>query len=355
MNAHTALSTDSSSTLEATPVLPLPSPLELQHQLPLSPALRERVQAQRQQIGDILEGRDDRLLVVVGPCSIHDPDAAMEYARRLAKLADQVRDRLLLVMRVYVEKPRTTVGWKGLAYDPGLKGQGNIRQGLELSRSLMRDIVELGMPVATELLQPMIAPYLDDLLAWVAIGARTTESQLHRELASGLKAPVGFKNATNGDLQVALDAMQSAAHPHEHFAIGSDGRSVMQRTQGNPMTHVVLRGGHGGPNHDADSVAAARKAVSGAGFTPRLMVDCSHANARKDHRRQSEVLLDVLAQRKRGDNTLIGVMLESHLHEGKQPLVPGKLRYGVSITDACIGWETTEQLLKLAAERLAGA
>lgn len=355
MNAHAALSTDHSSLLEEATPMPLPSPLELQRQLPLSSALHDRVAAQRQQIRDILEGRDDRLLVVVGPCSVHDPEAAMEYARRLAKLADQVRDRLLLVMRVYVEKPRTTVGWKGMAYDPALNGQSDIRRGLELSRGLMRDIVDLGLPVATELLQPMIAPYLDDLLAWVAIGARTTESQLHRELASGLKAAVGFKNATNGDLQVALDAIQSAAHPHEHFAIGGDGRPVMKQTQGNDMTHVVLRGGHGGPNYDVDSVAAARKAIVGAGFAPRLMVDCSHANARKDHRRQSEVMLEVLAQRENGDSALVGVMLESHIHEGKQPLVPGKLRYGVSVTDACIGWETTEHLLNLAAERLAKA
>lgn len=217
----------------------------------------------------------------------------------------------------------------------------------------MRDIVEMGLPVATEILQPMIAPYLEDLLAWVAIGARTTESQLHREMASGLGAVVGFKNATSGDVQVALDAMHSAAHPHQHFAVGSDGQPMMVETQGNPHTHVVLRGGHGEPNYDVAAVAAARRALREAGLSPRLMVDCSHANARKDHRRQSEVLLDVLAQRLAGDTALIGVMLESHLHEGKQPLDPGKLRYGVSVTDACIGWETTEHLLSVAAERLA--
>ncbi|ALM51365.1 3-deoxy-7-phosphoheptulonate synthase [Halomonas huangheensis] len=353
MNAHTALSVSHELSTDEAASMPLPTPLELQREVPLSAMLHERVEAQRHEIRDILEGRDDRLLVVVGPCSIHDPVAAMEYAQRLAKLADRVRDRLLLVMRVYVEKPRTTVGWKGLAYDPGLDGQSDMCRGLELSRRLMRDIVELGLPVATELLQPMIAPYLDDLLAWVAIGARTTESQLHRELASGLKSAVGFKNATNGDLQVALDAMQSAAHPHQHFAIGADGRPVMKQTNGNDMTHVVLRGGHGGPNYDADSIAAARKAITAGGLAVRLMVDCSHANARKDHRRQSEVLLDVLAQRETGDRALIGVMLESHIHEGKQSLTPGKLRYGVSVTDACIGWETTEHLLTLAAERLA--
>ncbi len=352
-SSHPSLS--DTSLAQETTSMALPTPAELRGDLPLSATLRDRVEAQRQEIQDILAGHDDRLLVVVGPCSIHDPQAAMEYAQRLKSLADSVRDRLLLVMRVYVEKPRTTVGWKGMAYDPGLNGTGDIRRGLEVSRKLMRDIVELGLPVATEILQPMITSYLDDLLAWVAIGARTTESQLHRELASGLEAVVGFKNATNGDVQVALDAMQSAAHPHQHFAIGSDGRPMMKITQGNPHTHLVLRGGHGQPNYDADSVAAARRAITSAGLAPRLMVDCSHANARKDHRRQSEVLLDVLSQRVAGNTSLVGVMLESHLHEGKQPLQPGKLRYGVSVTDACIGWETTEHLLNLAAERLSQA
>ncbi|MGQ7246705.1 3-deoxy-7-phosphoheptulonate synthase [Halomonas sp. V046] len=338
---------------EHPPAMTLPSPQDLKRELPLSSTLAERVDAQRQQIRDILDGHDDRLLVVVGPCSIHDPEAALVYAERLKALADKVQDRVLVVMRVYVEKPRTTVGWKGLAYDPDLDGSGDIARGLMLSRKLMRDIVTLGLPVATEVLQPMIAPYLDDLLAWVAIGARTTESQLHREMASGLEAVVGFKNATSGDVQVALDAIQSAAHPHQHFAMAEDGRPQMRSTKGNPNTHLVLRGGHGEPNYQADAVAATRRAIVEAGLAPRLMVDCSHANARKDHRRQSEVMLDVLNQRLAGDRALVGVMLESQLHEGKQPLVPGKLRYGVSVTDACIGWETTEHLLMSAAERLA--
>jgi len=336
----------------AAPTRALPTPGALRRALPVSPALAQRIDAQRDAIRAILAGHDDRLLVVVGPCSIHDPEAALEYARRLAALAAQVSDRLLLVMRVYIEKPRTTVGWKGLAYDPDLDGSGDMARGLEVSRQLMREVAALGLPVATELLQPMLAPYLDDLLSWVAIGARTTESQLHRELASGLEAAVGFKNATGGDIGVALDAMRAAAHPHSHFGMDEQGHPMVRHTPGNPFTQLVLRGGHGEPNYQSAHVQAARRALETAGLTPRLMVDCSHANARKDHRRQSEVLLDVLAQRLDGETALAGLMLESHLHEGKQPLAPGQLRHGVSVTDACIGWETTEHLLLTAAERL---
>ncbi|WP_072820175.1 3-deoxy-7-phosphoheptulonate synthase [Modicisalibacter ilicicola] len=330
----------------------LPTPAELRQQLPLDAELRARITAQRQAVRAILDGRDDRLLVVLGPCSIHDPEAALEYAERLAGLAEQVADRVQLVMRVYVEKPRTTVGWKGLAYDPHLDGSDDMAHGLALSRRLMRDIAALGLPVATELLQPMAAPYFEDLLSWAAVGARTTESQVHRELASGLEAAVGFKNATDGGVGVAIDAMHAAAHPQSHFAMDAQGRPIMRETQGNPHTHLVLRGGHDQPNHDTVSVAACRRAMREAGLEPRIMVDCSHANSRKDHRRQSEVLLDVLAQRLRGDTSLVGVMLEGHLHEGRQPLHPGALRYGVSITDACLGWEATDDLLRRAAERL---
>lgn len=330
----------------------LPTPAELCSQLPVSSQLATRLAAQREAVQRIVAGEDDRLLVVVGPCSIHDPEAALAYARRLAELTPRVADRLLPVMRVYVEKPRTTVGWKGLAYDPDLDGSGDMARGLRVSRQLMREIAALGLPVATELLQPMLAPYLDDLLTWVAIGARTTESQLHRELASGLEAAVGFKNGTGGDIKVALDAMRSAAHSHQHFALDGEGRPVVRETHGNPHTHMVLRGGHDGPNHDAASVGACRTALGEAGLNPRLMVDCSHANARKDHRRQRDVLNDVIAQRLAGEEALMGLMLESHLHEGKQPLEPGWLRHGVSVTDACLGWESTERLLLSAAERL---
>ncbi|MED5501809.1 MAG: 3-deoxy-7-phosphoheptulonate synthase, partial [Pseudomonadota bacterium] len=247
------------------------------------------------------------------------------------------------------------VGWKGLAYDPHLDGSDDMAAGLAMARRLMRDIAELGLPVATELLQPMAGAYFDDLLSWVAIGARTTESQIHRELASGLAAAVGFKNGTQGNVDVAIAAMQSAAHSHRHFGVTADGSPAMIETPGNAATHLVLRGGRNGPNHDAENVAASRRAMTQAGLEARIMVDCSHANSNKDHRRQTEVLYDVLEQRMAGDRSLIGVMLESHLFEGKQALNPAALRYGVSITDACLGWETTEQLLMRAAERLGQA
>lgn len=331
----------------------LPTPAELRQRISLGDPLSEQIARQRHAVQQILSGHDDRLLVVVGPCSVHDPDAALEYADRLAALSEEISERILPVMRVYVEKPRTTVGWKGLAYDPDLDGSGDMPRGLALSRELMHAVATRGLPVATELLQPMLAPYVDDLLSWVAIGARTTESQLHRELASDLSAAVGFKNATSGDVQVAIDAMSAAAHPHQRFAVDPQGYPVVQQTAGNLHTHVVLRGGHGEPNYQAQHVRAATIALRNAGQNPRLMVDCSHANARKDHRRQSEVMLDVLAQRQAGEANLVALMLESHLFEGKQPLKPGAMRYGVSVTDACVGWETTEHLLKTAAERLA--
>ncbi|WP_110656995.1 3-deoxy-7-phosphoheptulonate synthase [Salinicola halimionae] len=335
-------------------ILPLPTADELRQRLPLSPALQTRIGEQRRAIQAILDGKDDRLLVVAGPCSVHDPVAALEYAQRLAALNAVVEDRLLLVMRVYVEKPRTTVGWKGMAYDPHLDGSDDMAAGLAMARRLMRDIAELGLPVATELLQPMAGAYFDDLLSWVAIGARTTESQIHRELASGLAAAVGFKNGTQGNVDVAIAAMQSAAHPHRHFGVTTAGGPAMIETSGNPATHLVLRGGQNGPNHDAESVAASRRAMEQAGLRANVMVDCSHANSCKDHRRQTEVLFDVLEQRLKGDRSLIGVMLESHLFEGKQALNPATLRYGVSITDACLGWEATGALLTRVADRLRG-
>lgn len=354
MNAQACVlnQTSNAATSAIGATAPLPTPAQLRHRVAVDARLGQQVARQRQAVHDILNGHDERLLVVVGPCSIHDPDSALEYADRLAALSEQVSERLLPVMRVYVEKPRTTVGWKGLAYDPDLNGRGDMAKGIALSRELMHAVTARGLPVATELLQPMLAPYLDDLLSWVAIGARTTESQLHRELASDLTAAVGFKNATSGDVQVAIDAMQAAAHGHQRFAQDADGRPIMQHTNGNPHTHVVLRGGHGEPNYQARHVQVAMQALDQAGQNPRLMVDCSHANACKDHRRQSEVMLDVLAQRQAGNTNLVGLMLESHLFEGKQPLTPDTLRYGVSVTDACVSWETTERLLKTAAERL---
>ena len=330
---------------------PLPSPTDLRQRLPLSTTLASQVQTQREAIRAVLDGSDPRLLVVVGPCSLHDPLSALEYADRLAALAPEVSDQLLLVMRAYVEKPRTTIGWKGLVYDPQLDGSGDMAGGLELSRRLMLAMLERGLPVATELLQPLVAGYFDDLLGWAAIGARTSESQVHRELVSGLDLPVGFKNGTDGSLSIACDAMRSAAHPHQHFGVDGLGRPALVETAGNPDTHLVLRGGHSGPNHDAASVAVARASLEKQGIAARIMVDCSHANSGKDPLRQPAVLRAVLDQRLAGDTTLRGVRLESHLFDGCQPLST-ELRYGVSITDGCLGWSGTEALLHEAAERL---
>ncbi len=330
---------------------PLPSPTDLRQRLPLSTTLASQVQTQREAIRAVLDGSDPRLLVVVGPCSLHDPISALEYADRLAALAFDVSDQLLLVMRAYVEKPRTTIGWKGLVYDPQLDGSGDMAGGLELSRRLMLAMLERGLPVATELLQPLVAGYFDDLLGWAAIGARTSESQVHRELVSGLDVPVGFKNGTDGSLSIACDAMRSAAHPHQHFGVDGLGRPALVETDGNPDTHPVLRGGHSGPNHDAASVAVARASLEKQGIAARIMVDCSHANSGKDPLRQPAVLRDVLDQRLAGDASLRGVMLESHLFDGCQAL-SAELRYGVSVTDGCLGWSGTEAMLREAAERL---
>ncbi|MDO7910489.1 3-deoxy-7-phosphoheptulonate synthase [Pseudomonas sp. 22-AL-CL-001] len=329
----------------------LPSPHLLKQQMPLSTALAQQVERHRQAVRAILEGHDPRLLVIVGPCSLHDPRAALDYADRLAALSETLGDRLLLVMRAYVEKPRTTVGWKGLAYDPHLDGSDDMHTGLSVSRGLMLGLLERGLPVATELLQPMAAGYFDDLLSWAAIGARTTESQIHRELVSGLGLPIGFKNGTDGGVAIACDAIRSAAHPHRHFGIDAQGFPAIVETLGNPDTHLVLRGGHRGPNYDADSVAQARQGLAKAGLPARIVVDCSHANSGKDPARQPAVLREVLAQREAGDRSLVGVMLESHLFDGCQALGKGPLKYGVSITDGCLGWDSTEAALLDAARR----
>jgi len=334
--------------------LRLPSSLQLKHQLPLSHMLSQQVDAHRQAIRAILDGEDARLLIIVGPCSLHDPKSALEYAANLARLAHEVSDSMLLVMRAYVEKPRTTVGWKGLAYDPDLDGRDDMAAGLTLSRELMREMLQLGLPVATELLQPMAANYFDDLLSCVAIGARTTESQIHREMASGLGMPVGFKNGTDGGVGIACDAMRSAAHPHRHFGVDSQGHPAIIQTQGNPDTHLVLRGGHRGPNYDRQSVAQIHNDLDRLKIPARIMVDCSHANSGKDPSRQPEVFNDVLAQRLQGNRALIGMMIESHLFEGCQPISPS-MRYGVSVTDGCLGWASTEQLLRQAHRQLLSA
>ncbi|SQF98636.1 phospho-2-dehydro-3-deoxyheptonate aldolase [Paucimonas lemoignei] len=329
----------------------LPSSLELKARLPLSTALSAQVAAHRRAVRAILDGEDSRLLLIVGPCSLHDPRSALEYAERLADLAAQVSDQLLLVMRAYVEKPRTTVGWKGMAYDPQLDGSDDMAQGLSLSRGLMIEMLRLGLPVATEILQPMAAGYFDDVLSWVAIGARTTESQIHREMASGLPMPVGFKNGTDGGVAVASDAMRSAAHSHRHFGTDPQGHPAIIETLGNRNTHIVLRGGHNGPNYDQHSVSQVRAGLAKHRIAERIMVDCSHANSGKDPLRQPQVFSDVLEQRLRGDHSLIGMMLESHLFEGCQA-ISDDMRYGVSVTDGCLGWEATEELLQSAVQRL---
>ena len=332
----------------------LPSAAALKKTLPLSIELNAQVACHRNAVRAILNGEDQRLLVIVGPCSIHDPQAALDYAARLAQLAGEVSDTLLLVMRAYVEKPRTTVGWKGLAYDPRLDGSDDMAAGLALSRQLMLEMLRLGLPIATELLQPMAAGYFDDLLSWGAIGARTTESQIHREMASGLGMPVGFKNGTDGGVGIACDAMRSASYPHRHFGVDEQGHPAVIHTPGNPDTHLVLRGGHSGPNHDRQSLLTIHQSLAKADIPARIVVDCSHANSGKDPLRQPAVLRDVLQQRLDGDRSLVGLMLESHINEGAQPLKQ-PLRYGVSVTDGCLGWDATLGLLVEASEKLRAA
>ncbi|AIR90844.1 3-deoxy-7-phosphoheptulonate synthase [Pseudomonas cremoricolorata] len=333
----------------------LPSAHQLKQQLPLRSDLAAQVSQHREQVRAILDGHDPRLLVIVGPCSLHDPHAALEYADRLQALAAEVEDSVLLVMRAYVEKPRTTVGWKGLAYDPHLDGSDDMHAGLTLCRELMLGLLERGLPIATELLQPLAAGYFDDLLSWAAIGARTTESQIHRELVSGLGLPVGFKNGTDGGVAIACDAMRSAAHRHRHFGVDAQGHPAIVETLGNPDTHLVLRGGHSGPNYSAAHLAQARQGLSQAGLAAQLVVDCSHANSGKDPARQPAVFNDVLQQRLDGDRSVVGMMLEGHLFDGCQSLGKAPLQYGVSITDGCLGWSATEQLLRAAGCKLRAA
>lgn len=335
---------------------PLPTPAELKALIPQSEASAATVAAARDEIVRILRRESDRLLVVVGPCSIHDPEAALEYARRLRALADELADRLLPVMRVYFEKPRTSVGWKGMINDPRLDGSCDMHEGLKRARGLLAEIVELGLPTAGEMLDPITPHYLADLICWGAVGARTTESQVHRELASGVSFPVGFKNGTNGSLQIAINAMRSASMGHRFLGINEDGFSCVVHTRGNPDVHVVLRGGDDGPNYDPVRIARAEKQLAQAGLDPVIMVDCSHANCGGDPRRQEIVAADVLRQIVAGNRSLIGLMIESHLREGNQRLTadPADLEFGVSITDPCIDWETTERMLRQAHAALGG-
>jgi 3-deoxy-7-phosphoheptulonate synthase len=327
-------------------VRPLITPALLQDKLPVPEAALTLVEAARTQIAALLDGRDDRLLVVVGPCSIHDHDQALAYAARLRALAAELAGELLVVMRVYFEKPRTTVGWKGYINDPQLDGSYAINEGLERARRLLLDVLALGLPAGTEFLDLLSPQFISDLVAWGAIGARTTESPSHRQLASGLSCPVGFKNGTDGSVKVAADAVVAARSPHAFIGMTKMGQAAVFETRGNPDCHVILRGGRA-PNHDAAHVEAACALLRAAGLRERLMVDCSHGNSRKDHRRQIEVAADLAGQLAAGERRIVGVMIESHLHEGRQDLVPGQpLRWGVSITDACLGWTQTEPVLR---------
>ncbi|MDH3307013.1 MAG: 3-deoxy-7-phosphoheptulonate synthase [Acidimicrobiia bacterium] len=310
----------------------------------------------RQEIADVIHGNDSsRLVIVVGPCSIHDVAAAYDYAQRLVELRHRYEEELVIVMRTYFEKPRTTVGWTGLVYDPHLDGSEDIPAGIDVSRRLLVDINRLGMPCAVELLDPITPQFYADLVAWAAIGARTVESQVHRQLASGLSMPVGFKNSTDGRVKVAVQAMEAAARPHSFFGITTDGEVAMVRTEGNPDTHIVLRGGTAGPNFDALAVEAAVAVVAGRQVARPIMVDCSHGNSLKDHHRQTPVARDVLAQVRAGRNEIMGLMIESHLSEGRQDWKPNTpLAYGRSITDACIGWDETAALLEECASAVRG-
>ncbi|MCO5094444.1 MAG: 3-deoxy-7-phosphoheptulonate synthase [Xanthomonadaceae bacterium] len=324
----------------------LPTPAELMAEVPCDAVSSRTVRQSRRVLHDILHGVDDRLAVVIGPCSIHDPAAALEYAQRLARERERFTGTLEIVMRVYFEKPRTTVGWKGLINDPHIDGSCRIDEGLVIARRLLRDISALGLPAGTEFLDMTTPQFIADLVAWGAIGARTTESQVHREMVSGLSCPVGFKNGTDGNVRIALDAVQAAAHPHHFLAVTKDGRSAIAATMGNADCHVILRGGKA-PNFDAASVAEAASALEKAGLSPRLMIDASHANSSKKPENQPRVIDDIAGQVEAGARRIMGVMVESHLVAGRQDVIPGRaLAYGQSITDGCIGWEESVAVLE---------
>src|SRR5437870_5961301 len=332
-------------------IRPLLPPAILLEELPLSEKGSLVVGRTRKEVTRVLRGEDDRLLVIVGPCSIHDPVAGLDYARRLKKLADELGHDLRIVMRVYFEKPRTTVGWKGLINDPHLDGSFAINEGLRLARRLLLDLVELGLPSGSEFLDPITPQFTSDLVSWGAIGARTTESQVHRELASGLSMPVGFKNGTDGGVQIAIDAIRSSAHPHRFLGVTEQGLCAIVATRGNADCHVILRGGQSGPNYDSLSVQKTVAALRDARLNPRLMIDTSHGNSEKDYRRQPLVARDIAAQLAQGETGIFGVMMESFLVDGRQDLVkPSALVYGQSITDACMGWEMTVPVLLELAE-----
>ncbi len=334
---------------------PLISPRELKAQIPATEECEATVARARREIEAVLSGEDNRLLMIVGPCSIHDPDAAREYARRLAALRERVERHLLIVMRVYFEKPRTRLGWRGLVLDPQIDGTYDISTGLYAGRKLLADLADIGLPAGSEVLDPIVPQYIADLTSWASIGARTTESQTHREMASGLSMPIGYKNGTDGHVDTAVNAMASSFHPHSFIGIDQEGRTCVLNTTGNPSGHLILRGGRNGPNYEPEFVQRAGEVLEKAGLPRRLVVDCSHGNSRKDHTRQRAVLESVLRQRAAGESSIRGAMLESNLVAGRQEVAPREqLVYGLSITDPCIGWDETERLLLRAAEAEAG-
>ncbi len=331
-------------------IRPVSPPAEVCAEIPLTDKAADTTLNTRRAIHDILNGDDERLLVITGPCSIHDPAVAKEYATRLKPLIDKYSDDLLIVMRVYFEKPRTTVGWKGLINDPNLDGSFEINKGLRVARQLLLDLNDMGVAAGTEYLDLVTPQYVTDLISWGAIGARTTESQVHRELASGLSCPVGFKNGTDGTIKVAIDAIGAASQPHHFLSLTKDGTSAIFATSGNPDCHIILRGGNGAPNYDAENIEKAASALTKANLPANIMVDFSHANSQKQHDRQLEVGRDIANQLSHGEKRIMGVMIESNLVAGRQDVVPGQdLVYGQSITDACISWEQTEPLLDLLA------
>ena len=332
---------------------PLPSPREVRRLHPATDAVLAFVADSRRRVEDIITCRDHRLLAVVGPCSIHDPDAALDYADRLRALAWETRHSLYIVMRAYLEKPRTTSGWKGLINDPYLNGTYHIEEGIRVARKLLLDITASGVPVATEALDPMTPRYLQDLVIWSAIGARSAESQIHREMASGLSSVVGVKNGTDGSFAAAINALKSIGSAHRHLGIDSDGRVAAIHTHGNNNAHIVLRGGHNGPNYDARAISRCEDSLARADLPANIMVDCSHANSNKDHERQQLVVDAVAQQIAAGNRSIVGIMIESNIRAGNQPLAAaGDLAYGVSITDACLGWNDTEAVLRHLASRL---
>lgn len=332
------------------------TPDEIKALFPLDEELENQIALSRQHIIDILDRKDPRLLIVCGPCSVHDTESALEYAHKLKKLSDELSDKLFIVMRVYFEKPRTTVGWKGLINDPHMDSSFDIEHGLKKARKLLLDVTRIGLPIATEALDPNTPQYIGDLVSWAAIGARTTESQTHREMASGLSMPVGFKNGTDGGLDVAINAMKSASMSHRFVGVSQQGQVSVLQTHGNPHGHVILRGGKT-PNFDAENVAICEAQMNKSGLIPNLMIDCSHGNSNKDYRRQPIVADSIIAQIKNGNNSIIGVMIESNLCEGSQSSEQpqSEMKYGVSVTDACIDWGTTEKLLREMADELSSA